>query len=313
MIESIRIEPDVDSRVPTETLRREFPTLRIFIGPERPPTREIQLVADDWATARLDYASFDRLVDENTSLVPAGFAIVGSGPGAERCAVEALTRCQRWIDRRNAESAGTTFDRLLLRHRTMHDLSQSRGRTGYRQALDVWQWVLRLETKASLSVQAAALFLGLGRMPGEPWTRVERPSVLGGIFSPQRERYAADRAEEAMLLSGIHPLAAERTADLVAAYGTLDHDPDSRLLADAGALSFFSLANPGLLDECGLARTSRLVHEALARLSPVHHRHLDRIRLRDDLAALLREETGAATSGGPVLPAAGVRVEDAVA
>jgi hypothetical protein len=294
MIESIRIDPgEAAGTVPITAIRREFPTLEVRIGPERPPIRELQLEAEEWAMAELDFLEFDRVVDALVSDTPGGMVVGGAGELAEDCAIQILTRCQRWIDRRNARSAGATFDRLLVRHQAMHDLTLPLVRADYRHALDAWQWTLRLDGAASLSVQAAALFHAIERLASEPRIRVEHLAPSYDAFQAAHCEAAAAVAAAVFADVGMHPSAVARTRDLIARHARPGDDAELRLLEDADALSFFSLSSPGFLDYFGPEHTRRKIRNALGRLSPAGARHLPRMRMRPDFAALLVEETGA--------------------
>jgi hypothetical protein len=292
VIESVRIEPEAaGAKTPTEALRREFPTLEIRVGAERPPTRELRLEASEWAEGDIDFVEFDRLVDALVSEGPTGFAIGGAGTRAENCAIEILTRCQRWIDRRNTESAGALFDRLLVRHQAMHDLSLPLVNADYRHALDTWQWVLRLDAHASLAVQAAALFHDVERLANEPRIRVEH---LAPSYDAFKAAHAATGAAWAACVFGdlgIHPAVTRRARILIAAHERTGEDPEVRLINDADALSFFSLNSPAFLDYFGPEHTRRKIRYTFRRLSGANRHHLSRIRMRPDFAALLREET----------------------
>ena len=66
-----------------------------------------------------------------------------------------------------------------------------------------------------------------------------------------------------------------------------------REVADADALSFFSLNSAGYLDYFGPEATHRKVAYTLRRLRPEARRYLDGLRLRPVVAAALAEELGA--------------------
>jgi hypothetical protein len=305
VIESIRIEPeDAAAKTPTDALRREFPTLEVLIGADRPVTRELRIEADEWATCELDFHELDRVMDELVAEDPAGIAVGGGGILAEDCAIQILTRCQRWIDRRNAESAGATFDRLLLRHLAIHDLKLPLVRADYRHALDAWQWTLRLDAGASLAVQAAALFHDIERLASEPRVRVEHLAPSYAAFKAAHAEAGAERAVRIFADVRMHPASVARARDLIAGHEQPGDDPELRRLNDADALSFFSLNSPGFLDYFGPEHTRRKIRYTLGRLSPVNARYLSRIRMRPDFAALLREETGA-LAPPPALSAGG--------
>jgi hypothetical protein len=308
LIESIRIDPgDPAAKTPTEAIRREFPTLVVRIGADRPPIRELRLEAEEWANADLDFLEFDRVVDELVSDTPGGMVVGGEGALAEDCAIQILTRCQRWIDRRNAESAGATFDRLLVRHQAMHDLALPLVRADYRHALDAWQWTLRLDGAASLALQAAALFHDVERLTSEPRIRVEHLAPSYAAFKAAHAEAGAERAAAIFADVGMHPAAAARARELIASHEQPGEDAELRLLNDADALSFFSLNSPGFLDYFGPVHTRRKIRYTLGRLSPASARHLPRLRMRPDFAALVTAEAGA------LQPAPAVELGDAVA
>jgi hypothetical protein len=294
VIESVRIEPAATApKPPTEALRREFPTLEVRIGAERPPIRELRLEADDWATGNLDFLEFDRIVDELVAETPAGIAVGGEGALAEECALQILTRCQRWVDRRNGESAGAMFDRLLVRQQAIHDVALPLVRADYRHALDTWQWILRLDGAASLALQAAALFHDIERLVSEPRIRVEHLAPSYAAFKAAHAEAGSVRAGLIFVDVGMHPGAVVRACELIARHEQPGADPELRLLDDADALSFFSLNSPGFLDYFGPEHTRRKIRYTLGRLSPANARHLPRLRMRPDFEALLREEAGA--------------------
>jgi len=83
------------------------------------------------------------------------------------------------------------------------------------------------------------------------------------------------------------PLA--RAAALVERRDRPDGDPEGILLADADALSFFSINACGFLRYYGERHTRTKLACALARLSPRGRRHLASVPLRADLRGLLRE------------------------
>jgi hypothetical protein len=199
-----------------------------------------------------------------------------------------LTRCQRWMDRRNEESRGPLFDRVLRRHREAHDLARPLVRADYNHALDTWQWLLRLAPDAGLAAQLAALFHDVERLTSEAGARVEHRAADYQAF---KDAHAARGAELAGVLldeAGIEPSARRRTTRLIALHEqppAADDDGDDcdaeaiSLLNDADALSFFSLNSVGYLDYFGPEQTRKKVAYTLRRLRPEARSYLAGMRL----------------------------------
>src|SRR5947209_12436408 len=90
-------------------------------APELPSLR---LRIEDWDSPFFNFYDFDFQLD---GLAAAGaFAVVLTGnPDRLPWALgEVLTRCQRHMDRRNAASRSSLFDRVLAVHRGMHNLAK---------------------------------------------------------------------------------------------------------------------------------------------------------------------------------------------
>jgi hypothetical protein len=129
-----------------EALARDFPAVELqseAAGRELP---SLLVPAAEWESQFFNFYELDGDLD---ALAERGgpFAVEILG-GAPRIAREILTRCQRWMDRRNGASRGELFDRVLSRHRREHDLAKPLVRADYNHALDTWQWALRLDPGA---------------------------------------------------------------------------------------------------------------------------------------------------------------------
>jgi hypothetical protein len=245
--------------LPARTAARDFPTVEVASRLE---------VADDvvavdsaaWRDGDADFYWIDAQADAlgDRGLVPVATA------GEPLIRLELLTRCQRWLDRRNRHSRAPWFNQLLHFHRSLFDRVQAGGRAQHNRGLDVWQWVLRLDPDASASLQAAALFASWGAQAGD---------ILVGAPAP---RPVVERA--------IHLVRSVSQAALP------DHDDgEASALEDAGCLSFFAFTSASFLDDHGEAETRRAIAAILHRLSLRACTYLPQVRLRRDLARIFSE------------------------
>jgi hypothetical protein len=280
-----------------ETLCAEFPTVGVGEGSGAGcPFTSLSL--QEWETPSFNFYRFDARMDELAEHAGGGpFALRITGepgrlPGA---ALGVLTRCQRLVGRRNERSRGTLFDRVLAKHRALHDLEKPLVRADYAHALDVWQWTLRLAPMAGLSVQLAALFHDIERLISEADARVEHKAGDYQAFKDAHAQRGAEMADETLAKAGIDEPTRRRAGRLIAGH---EHPPESghpdaadlALLNDADALSFFSLNSPGYMDYFGPEATRRKVSYTLARLRPAARRCLRQVRLRSDVAAIVAEQ-----------------------
>src|SRR5690606_9271379 len=275
---------------PHRPASREFPAVAVVDRLERSTeTVAVDLIA--WLDGEVDFYWLDAQADAlgERGLVPVAVA------GEPAARLELLTRCQRWLGRRNRHSAWPWFDQLLRFHRSLHDRQRPLVRADHNHALDTWQWALRLEPDAGAAVQVAALFHDIERLRSEADARVEH---LAGEYDAFKRRHAEDGARMlAELLAGapVPPRVAARAAELVGS-GDRPPDPDQpggagdadrTLLEDADCLSFFSLNSPGFLDYYGEGHTARKIAWTLRRLSLRACASLPAIRLRPDVARLM--------------------------
>jgi hypothetical protein len=254
---------------------------------------------EEWKSPEFNFYALDGGLDALAETREGPFSLVLKGPGEELApaAREVLTRCQRWMDRRNEASQGKLFDRVLRRHREAHDLAKPLVRADYNHALDTWQWALRLEPHASLAVQLAALFHDVERLATEADARIEHHALRYQDFKDAHAARGAEMAGALLAEAGVGAVARRRTARLIAHH---EHPPadaanpadiaDIALLNDADALSFFSLNSAGYLDYFGPEPTRRKVAYTLRRLRPAARRHLAGLRLRPAVAAAVGEE-----------------------
>jgi hypothetical protein len=283
--------PAVELRSPTEVDPRDLPSL--------------PLPAAEWESNFFNFYELDGRVDALAERGgPFALDILGGGAELPRIAREILTRCQRWLDRRNGASRGELFDRVLGRHRREHDLSKPLVRADYNHALDTWQWALRLAPEADLAIQLAALLHDVERLATEADRRIEHHAADYQAFKDGHAARGAELAEALLAEAGVDGATRQRTARLIAAHEhpAAPGDPDAgaiALLNDADALSFFSLNSVGYLDYFGPEATRRKVAYTLRRLRPGARRHLDGMRLRPVVAAELEAVLEGVPEGVP--------------
>ncbi|MFL6194309.1 MAG: DUF4202 family protein [Thermoanaerobaculia bacterium] len=286
-----------------EALAAEFPAVGIHRGGmllSRGIPCLPALPAEEWESQNFNFWALDAQVNalaERDGGGPFALVLLGGREELPRVAREILTRCQRWMDRRNESSSGPLFDRALAAHREAHDLGKPLVRADYDHALDTWQWVLRLSPEAGLAVQLAALFHDFERLVSEADARVEHRSPDYQAFKDRHAERGAELADAVLQRVGIDEAARRRTARLIARHESPDpDDPDAgglALLNDADALSFFSLNSAGYLDYFGPGQTRRKVAYTARRLRPGTRRHLEGLRLRPLVAEALAGERAA--------------------
>ncbi|HVU50097.1 MAG TPA: hypothetical protein VHL80_05395 [Polyangia bacterium] len=216
--------------------------------------------------------------------------LVDDGADLDRLAESALQlalRFQRFDSSTNPASATPFFQQILAAHEAMFDRRLPLVAAEHDHALDTWRWVLRLEPHASLSLQLAALLHDAGASP-----MIRGPD--DDLASRRAEAEASARAVVGMLESlSTPPPLVERTRVLIAAHeGTASsepREPAAALLANADALSFFSLGAAGFARHFGLARTARAVAHGLRRLDVEGHSWLARLKLPRTIRALVLE------------------------
>jgi hypothetical protein len=270
------------------------------------PVTVTRWAADDYDLLALDdevWRSFGRhgrcelrIVDDGAS--PAQIA---------ESALQIAIRFQRFDVTPNPASATPFFQQILAAHEAMFDRRRPLVAADHDHALDTWRWILRLEPHASLSVQLAALFHDIERLASEADARVE-----GGV----RDYVAFKRAhaEEggrivARLLASLNtpqPLV-ERTQALVAAHELAPDgnsvEPPVALLANADALSFFSLNAPGFARHFGPEHTARKIAYTLRRLDDTGLAWLTRLKLPRIIHSVVSETLSTESAAAPAKPA----------
>lgn len=267
-----------------EPVRREFPTVG-FSMEELTNSPAHSLAADEWESPRFPFYELDARLDDlaDSTAGPWRLELAADRGRLPGMALEVLTRCQRLVGRRNAASSTPLFDRVLERHRALHDLSKPLVRADWAHSVDVWQWAIRLDPDADPAVQLAALFHDVERLVSEPEARVEHEAEDYQSFKDEHARRGAELAGRVLAEAGVDARTRDRTARLIAG-----HESGFSLLSDADALSFFSLNSPGYADYFGPEATRKKVAWTLARLRPAARERLATVRLRPDVAAMIR-------------------------
>jgi hypothetical protein len=277
-----------------DELLGEFPSIEVTLTHHARPEGDVVVDARDWRSVTCDLHAYDELAQHRLEHGARTLDVRAQPEAAPRAALEILTRYQRFVARRNEASATSGFARALERHRVAHDLTKPLVRADYDHALDVWQWTLRLEPDAPLSLQLAALFHDIERLSSEADARVEHRALDYVAYKQAHAKGGANATSALLLEAGVDAQTREAASWLVAHHEN-PRGADPALanalacLNDADALSFFSLNSPGFVDYFGLDHARRKVRYTLARMSPRAHARLQRVRLRADVARILAE------------------------
>lgn len=296
-----------------EGLAAELPTVAFTITSEEAPGADLCLDAQGWCAGEVDLYAFDARVDQLAAGGLVSLRVISDrGFPAERlvdAAGEVLTRCQRWMGRRNASSCGSGFDTILAMHRRLHDLRKPLVRADYHHALDVWQWMLRLQPEAGAAAQIAALFHDIERLASEADARSEHQAESYDDFKRAHAWSGAQMTCDLLGALRIDDALRARVTYLIARHdrpgrpGPGKRDEDARLLANADGLSFFSLNSAGYLDYYGREHTRRKIAWTLARMDAEAQARLARVRLRPDVASLMPGADAQARVPAPPPPA----------
>jgi hypothetical protein len=242
----------------------------------------VSIGVDEWADASADLLVFDRRVhaaeDEQKGPV---YLQVRNGvlPALDSALAtrQIRTRYQRCMPIRNSSSAGADFDRVLERHRALHDLTKPLVRADYDHAIDTWQWMLRLDANAAAPLQVAALFHDIERLESEATVRVEQDAADYQSFKDAHARRGAELVRE-HLGGVVEARVVEEAARLVASHERPLEDPDLALLNDADGLSFFGVNSWGFVAHFGAEHTRKKVAYTLARMRSLAKVHLAGLR-----------------------------------
>lgn len=266
-------------------LAREFPFVAIDCMSGR--DAETTVAISVWRDPTFDFWAFDRAMDRASETKLLTISVVGPADELPETAIEVLTRCQRLLRRRNAASETSLFEAVLGQHAALHDLALPLVRADYDHALDTWQWLLRLAPEASLAVQIAALFHDVERLISEPKRRIEQHATDYQAYKDSHAAGGAELAAELLRKVEVPDPVLSEVARLIAGHERRSEQPELALLADADALSFFSLNSAGFADYYGPEHTQTKVAYSLRRLSRRARGHLDHIRLRADVRMMI--------------------------
>jgi hypothetical protein len=272
-------------------LSAEFPSVFVSFDASRddaPP----HLHASEWASSDFDFWNFDCAVDD-LAQQPFTLTLADDRRDGTSFPLEVLIRCQRAVGRRNRHSQSQQFDRVLAAHRALHDLNKPLVRADYNHALDVWQWILRLDPAASPALQFAALFHDIERLISEADVRVEQHAPDYQQFKDEHARNGAELACQLLRGAGIAADVAQRAAAIIVAHERRSDDAEVTTLNDADALSFFSLNSSGYANYFGPEQTRKKIAWTWNRMSAAARARTKSMRLRHDVRALL-DEQGAA-------------------
>lgn len=253
----------------------------------------VEVDAAAWTLGEIDPTGLDDRIDTMAESGPFAVAVLDpSGAGAAETVAEELSvRCQRWSGERNAAFEASELTHLLLRHRDLHPLDKPLLRADYRHALDVWQWVLRLDPEAGAAVQLAALFHDVERIFTEADSRGEQAVADYDDYKARHAERSALVTDEVLREQGTPPQLRTRVAELIAGHdqpGRID-SVEGELLEDADALSYFSLNSSGYLHYYGVEQARRKIGWTRARLSARGHAWLGRLHLPPGVAGLVAE------------------------
>ena len=261
----------------------EFPS--VYVRYESAGTPHLR--ASEWDRDDFDTWAFDVAIDE---LASDSFTLrVTDDAARDAFPFEVLNRCQRHVERRNRHSQGQMFTRVLRKHRALHDLGKPLVRADYNHALDVRQWLLRLEPDASLALQLAALFHDVERLVSESEQRVEHLAADYQSFKDEHARRGAELTRGLLAEAGVSESVRDRVAELIARHERQSDDPELALLNDADALSFFSLNSHGYASYFGPEQTRKKVAYTWNRMREGARVRLANVRLRRDVREMVDE------------------------
>jgi hypothetical protein len=281
MIEELAVVAPVPRNA--SAIGAEFPSVYVRFESGGTP----HLRATEWERDDFDTWAFDVAIDE---LARDAFTLrVSDDSCREAFPLEVLNRCQRHVDRRNRHSQGSLFTRVLRNHRALHDLEKPLVRADYNHALDVRQWLLRLEPDASLALQLAALFHDVERLVSEPDQRVEHLAADYQSFKDAHARRGAEMTRGVLAEAGVSEGVRDRVAELIAHHEQPSDDPELALLNDADALSFFSLNSHGYASYFGPEQTKKKVAYTWNRMREAARGRLASVRLRGDVREMVDE------------------------
>lgn len=273
--------------VDTRTIASEFPSVKI----ERAHAACVDdaiIDADEWRRA----TTFDSF-DETVARARGDALIIRGERYVDLVACEALTRYQRFIQRRNGSSRTQVFAAVLRAHRALHDESKPLVKADLEHALDRWQWMLRIDPAASLTAQLAAMFHDIDRLVSEADANAEPHTPDYQAFKEVHESRGGAWMFEILQAAGVGETIANRVREIVSLHERRGRDVEIDLLSDADALSFLSLKSGGYLDHLGPEQTRRKLVYTLGRMGDLARMKLSLVRLRPDVRTLFQRAVAA--------------------
>jgi hypothetical protein len=280
VVASAREERTNDENPIADSLALEFPTVRFSVCGRVDRTEATMLELGDWLDASADLLAIDERIEAECR---GALGLVAADEWWSAAAMQLLTRYQWRLDRRNDGSATPLFDRVLERHRALHDLGRPLVRADYVHTLDTWQWMLRLDAGASACAQMAALLHDLERLITEPEVRVEHRAPDYTEFKRAHAREGARMVRAFLEALDVPTDVAHRVEHLVEAHEEPREDDDLALLNDADGLSFFSRNSDGFVRYYGEEHTRTKVRFTLSRLSAHARARLSTMRLSPEI------------------------------
>lgn len=280
-------------------LERDFPHVTFDVG-DVVPDGAVTIAEAEWGGPAWSPYAWDAALGALAGR-SAALAVVADPTSASLACTGAqvLTRYQRLCPRVNRASQTPAFRRALRAHRALHDLSKPLVRADYDHALDVWQWLLRLSPKASAPLQLAALFHDIERLYSEADVRSEQHARDYQAFKDAHARTGAVLTLCALTGLGLSDAELAGVEALIAMHELPSHEAragEAADLADADALSFFTLNSPGFADYYGPQHTRMKVSYTLGRMTTRARRLLGRVKLRSDIAEHIRAARAASPS-----------------
>lgn len=300
MLTRVLFEPGALCADARRVLAEEFPTLTVLEAPRAREPGDVSIDADTWRAPPVSFFEIDRRLDVLAGPAPKALRIRGAHAALR--SVSVLSRAQRLVRRQN--DGGTWTDPILA---VLEGLFEAAGlerplvRADLDHALDAWQWLLRIEPDAPMPLQIACLFHDIERLESEADTRIEHRAADYQAFKDAHAARGAGIVRTRLAAAPLPAAWVEEAARLVEGHERAGEA--AAALADADALSFFSLNSPGYLDYFGPEQTEKKIAYTLARMRPASRARALTLCLREDVARLVerveRVERGAAGREAP--------------
>lgn len=243
-----------------------------------------------WDESSLDLLAWDDLVRSCAS-APAQelhLRAPGFSEWVPRMA-QTLCRYQRFLPPAHPDRSSPSMRRLLRAYRRLHDFSLPLVLTDFEHSVDTWRWLLRLEPRADLPLQCAALLHDVERLESEAERRIEH---LAPSYSDFKRRHAE---RGGAIVSGLLTRLDFDARDVAEARRLVERhehptgDPRLQLLNDADGISFLSLNAYGYLRYFGPEQTRKKLTYTFTRMSREAEAHAGSLLHHPLLQRLLSE------------------------